>query len=94
MPLSFLIACIVIFFTVISYAELSARYPVSAGEAIYIYKGLGSRKLSVLVGLAIALSGMLSSATMIHGFYGYFSTFLDIPEFLISTFLIVSLALC
>lgn len=93
MPLSFLIASIVVFFTAISYAELSARYPVSAGEAVYIYEGLGSRKLSVVVGLAIALSGMLSSATMIHGFYGYFSTFLDIPEFLISTFLIVSLAL-
>ena len=93
MPLSFLIACIVIFFTAISYAELSARYPVSAGEAVYIYEGLGSRKLSVVVGLTIALSGMLSSATMIHGFYDYFSTFLDIPEFLISTFLIVSLSL-
>jgi amino acid transporter len=93
MPISFLIACVVVFFTALSYAELSSRYPVSAGEAVYTYEGFGSQKLSILVGLTIALSGMLSSATIIHGFYGYFSTFLDIPSFFISTFLIISLAL-
>ncbi len=75
MPISFLIACVVVFFTALSYAELSSRYPVSAGEVVYTYEGLGSQKLSILVGLTIALSGMLSSATIIHGFYGYFNTF-------------------
>jgi len=44
MPLSFLLASIVVLFTALSYAELSARYPVSAGEAVYIYKGFGSRR--------------------------------------------------
>ncbi|HHE05809.1 MAG TPA: amino acid permease, partial [Epsilonproteobacteria bacterium] len=67
--------------------------PVSAGEAVYIYEGLGSQKLSILVGLAIALSGMLSSATIIHGFYGYTSTFLEIPEFVLSIFLVSTLTL-
>lgn len=93
MPISFLIACIVVFFTALSYAELSSRYPVSAGEAVYVYEGFGSEKLSVLVGVTIAMSGMLSSATIIHGFYGYLSTFWDISPFLISGFLIISLAL-
>ena len=93
MPLSFLLACVVIFFTALSYAELSSRYPVSAGEAVYLYEGFGSSKLSILVGLAIAMSGMLSSATIIHGFYGYLSTFLDISEFFVSSLLVISLAL-
>ena len=93
MPLSFLVACIIVLFTAMSYAELSSRYPVSAGEAVYIYEGLGNQKLSVAVGLAIALSGILSSATLLHGFYGFFSTFLDIPEFVISTCLIISFSL-
>lgn len=35
-PLSFLLACVVVSFTALAYAELSARYPVSAGEAVYI----------------------------------------------------------
>ncbi len=93
MPLSFVIACIVVFFTALSYAELSARYPVSAGEAVYIYEGFGSDRLSIMIGLMIAFSGLLSSATIIHGFYGYLHTFLEIPSFIISTVLILSLML-
>ncbi len=93
MPLSFIIACVVVFFTALSYAELSSRYPVSAGEAVYIYEGFGSEKLSIMIGLMIAFSGLLSSATIIHGFYGYLHTFLELPSFIISTLLIFSLML-
>lgn len=93
MPISFIIAFIIIFFTALSYAELSSSYSVSAGEAIYIFKGFGSKKLSVLVGFLIAISGTLSAATIIHGFYGYMSTFIDIPPFIISCILILTLLL-
>ena len=92
-PLSFLIACIVVFFTAISYAELSSRYPVSAAEAVYVYEGFGNRKLSIITGIVIAVSGILSSATLMHGFYGYFSTFFSFPEFLVSALLILILSL-
>jgi len=93
MPLSFIIACVVVLFTALSYAELSARYPISAGEAVYIYEGFGSEKLSIMIGLAIAFSGLLSSATIIHGFYGYLNTFIEIPAVLVSIVLILSLML-
>ncbi len=93
MPISFILACIVVFFTALTYAELSSRYPVSAGEAVYIYKGMGSKKLSILVGITIAFSGVLSSATIIHGFYGYLSTFLNISPFVLSIVLIITLSL-
>ncbi|MEN4053247.1 amino acid permease [Sulfurimonas sp. NWX79] len=93
MPLSFLIACVIVLFTAFSYAELSARYPVSAGEAVYLYEGFGIKELSIAIGIIIALSGVLSSATIIHGFYGYLSTFVDIPEFLVSISLIFLLTL-
>jgi amino acid transporter len=92
-PLSFLVACVIVLFTALSYAELSARYPVSAGGAIYVHKGFKSKKLSIIVGLTIALSGILSSATILHGFYGYLSIFIDIPEFFSSLFVIVVLTL-
>ena len=92
-PLSFVIACVVVFFIALSYAELSARYPVSAGEAVYIYEGFGSQKLSIIIGVTIAFSGLLSSATIINGFYGYLHTFVEIPSFIISTVLIFSLML-
>ena len=89
-PLSFLIACVVVTFTALSYAELSARYPLSAGEAVYVNEGFHSSALSTFIGLSIALTGLLSSATILDGFHGYLSTFVQVPEF-ISTMVIVIL---
>lgn len=91
-PFSFLVACVVVFFTALSYAELSARFPLSAGEAVYIYEGFGSPLLSMAAGLLIALAGLLSSATILHGFHGYLSTFVASPE--IVTILILVVTLC
>ncbi len=92
-PLAFAIACIVVLFTALSYAELSARFPVSAGEAIYIQKGLRSQKLAILTGLTIAFSGMLSSATIIRGFHNYLSLFVDFPSYLTTLILLIVLTL-
>lgn len=92
-PLSFIAACIVVFFTALSYAELSARYPLSAGEAVYVYEGFGTNILPIIIGLLIAFSGILSSATLLHGFYGYFAAFADIPETITVTMLMILLTL-
>jgi amino acid transporter len=89
-PISFLVASIVVFFTALTYAELSARYPLSAGEAVYINAGFNSPILSTVTGLTIALTGLLSSATILHGFHGYLSTFIPTPE-LVTTLLVVIL---
>jgi len=61
-PLSFLIAAVVAGFTGFSYAELSARYPLSAGEAVYVQEAFGLPIWAVLVGLAVATSGIVSTA--------------------------------
>jgi len=84
LPLSFLVACIVVFFTAITYAELSARFPHSAGVAVYINAGFKSPALSTIVGLTIALSGLLSAATLLDGFYSYLSFFIHTPEIVIT----------
>ena len=56
-PLSFLLASLLAAFTAFSYAELSARYPFSVGEVIYIRKGLGIRPLSIVAGWLIIITG-------------------------------------
>ena len=66
-PISFLIAAIVVAFTAFSYAELSTRYPVSAGEAAYVEAGFKTGWLATIVGLAVALSGMVSAAAVTIG---------------------------
>jgi amino acid transporter len=70
-PISFLIAAVVVAFTAFSYAELSTRYPVSAGEAAYVEAGFNSVPLATVVGLAVALSGIVSAAAVSIGAASY-----------------------
>ncbi len=88
-PLSFLLACVVVSFTALTYAELSARYPMSAGEALYINAAFNSPALSTLVGLIIAFAGLLSSATILDGFHGYLSTFIQTPEIITALIVVI-----
>lgn len=82
-PVSFLVAGLIAAFTAFSYAELAARYPQSAGEAVYVYEGLRTRFLAVLVGSLIALSGVVSCATLVSGFVGYLDVFVVLPRALV-----------
>lgn len=70
-PWSFLVAAGLVAFTVISYAEMSRRYPRAAGAALYVREGLGSVHLSTLVGLFVALAGLTSASALINAFVGY-----------------------
>ena len=58
-PVSFLVAAFVAAFTAFTYAELSARFPLSGGEAIYVQEGLRRREVSTLVGLLIVFAGLV-----------------------------------
>jgi len=50
-PLSFLAASILAGLTAFTYAELSSRYPLSAGEAVYMQAGFNLKLLSCRPGL-------------------------------------------
>jgi amino acid transporter len=92
-PIAFLIAAVVAGFSAFSYSELSARYPLSAGEAIYIEEGFHITALSRLTGLLIALAGMVSAATISRGVYGYFQYFIELPEVFVVAGIILLLGL-
>jgi basic amino acid/polyamine antiporter, APA family len=79
-PWSFLLAGLVMAFTVASYAELSTRYPVSAGEAAYVRAAFGSRLLSTLTGLVTVAIGIVSTAAVAIGSAGYIEQFVDLPQ--------------
>lgn len=79
-PVSFLAASLLAAFTAFSFAELVARYPRSAGEAIYVREGFGSRRLALVVGLMVALAGVVSSAAIVTGSIGYLHEFLAVPQ--------------
>lgn len=79
-PFSFLLSAFIAAFVAFTYAELSSRYPQSAGEAVYVDKAFRSRYLTALVGWGIVFTGIVSAGVMAHGFFGYLSEFIVIPE--------------
>ena len=92
-PFSFMLASLLAAFSAFSYAELAARFPRSAGEAIYIEEGFGIKKVSISVGLMIVLVGIVSVAALAHGFAGYIKVFFDLPEPLIVISLVLFVGL-
>ncbi len=90
-PLAFAIASVLAGFSAFSYAELSARYPLSAGEAVYTQRAFGKTWLAMTVGFLIVLIGMVSTATLVNGFVGYLQVFVQWPAWLIITLLVMVL---
>jgi amino acid transporter len=90
-PLSFLLASLLAGLTAFSYAELSARYPLSAGEAVYVQKGFGLPALAAFVGLLIVFAGVVSSATILRGFVGYLQVFVPASHLVVLPLLVIVL---
>lgn len=91
-PFAFLLASLLAGFSAFSYAELSSRYPRSAGEAVYLHHAFGIQHFSLLMGMLIIVIGLVSSATMVHGFVGYLQVFVKVPPWLVKVVLITTLA--
>ncbi len=70
-PVAFLIAGLIAAPTALAYAELSVRFPESAGEAAYVRHALRSNRLSTAIGIAIAAVGVTSAAAVLRGGVGY-----------------------
>lgn len=81
-PVSFLVASCIVALTAFSFAELSSRYPKSAGEAVYVNEGLGIPALAVAVGFLVVFTGLVSAAAMANGFVGYLNELLELPRWL------------
>lgn len=91
-PFAFVTAALIAGFSAFSYAELVARYPKSAGEAVYIDNAFNLRFLSIAVGIMLILIGLVSTSVLIQGFYGYLNDFIPVPKTL--TLVICTLVLC
>lgn len=86
-PVSFLVAALIAGLSAFSFAELSSRYPKSAGEALYVREGLGSPALALVVGLLVVVTGIVSAAAIVAGAAGYGQQFAPL-----STWLLILLA--
>lgn len=92
-PLAFFLAAILAGISALSFAELSVRYPLSAGEAIYVREGFRSDRLAVMVGFLVIAAGVVSSAAIVNGFVGYFQRLVDIPSWAALVLIVAALGL-
>lgn len=92
-PVSFLVAGGLALFCGLSFGELSARFPVSAGEAAYVEAGFDAPRLATVVGLLVALTGVVSASAIVRGFTGYLAAFVVVPDPLAISGLVLLLGL-
>lgn len=90
-PLSFLMAGLLAFVNVFTFAELSARFPVSAGEARYVLEAFRSKRLSLLTGFCVIVTGVVSAATLSLATVRFLQELIPVPT--IPSVILVVLAL-
>ena len=90
-PVSFVLASIVVAFSAASFAELSVRFPVSAGEAAYVRAGFRSGALSLVVGFLVILSGVVASAAISVGSAGYLREFVDLTDAVLVSIIVLTI---
>lgn len=92
-PLVFVLSGLIAGITALSYAELGARHPEAGGPAAFADRAFGKRVLNAAVGYGIAVTGVVSAATIASGFAGYLSIFVSIPEWVSKTAILLVLGL-
>jgi len=92
-PLAFVMAGAIAGATAFCFAELAARLPRSAGEAVYVREAFGFPSLAAIVGLLVALAGGVSTAAMCNGFVGYLREVVAVPHALGVVGVVASLGL-
>lgn len=79
-PTSFVIAALVMLLPAACFAELTGRMPFAAAEAHFVRGGFGSERLFQLVGIGVALVGIVSAAAIAHGAVLYLSRVIALPD--------------
>lgn len=75
-----------------AFAELSSRYPVSAGESRYVMEGFNSRMLGVVTGGMVIVTGIVSAAALVVATIGFLQEIVTVPGPLGIIILVIMLA--
>ncbi len=90
-PLAFLLSGLLAFISATSFAELSSRFPFSAGEARYAQEGFSSKNFSTLVGWLVILTGIVSAAALAVATAGFLQDFISVPQTVAILFLVLAM---
>lgn len=88
---AFIAAAVIVSFSAYSHGFLAKHIPSSAGAAKYINQAFRRPYLTLAVGLAVLLTGVVSSAALANGFYGYLTELVVLPRWFVITALVAGL---
>ena len=91
--ISFILGSIVALFAGFSYAELSSVFPKVPAEYVFIKNAFKNNFFAFLVGWLIAVTSIITAATVALGFGGYFSEFINIPIIISAISLLIILSI-
>jgi amino acid transporter len=80
---------LLVFISATSFAELSSRFPFSAGEARYTKEGYSNKNFSTLVDWLVILTGIVSSAALAVATAGFLQDFISVPPILAILFIVL-----
>ncbi len=79
LPVAFLLAALIAGVSALSFSELSARYPRSAGPASYVEAVFSRRALTLIIAGIMVVTGMVSAATLASAIDGFVQDLLPHP---------------
>lgn len=79
-PLAFAAAGLLALLNAFTFAELSSRFPSSAGEARYVEEAFGRPWLAALVGWLVIATGVVSAGTLSVATAGFLRELVAVPE--------------
>ena len=79
-PLAMVLSGLLALLSSFSFAELSSRYPVSAGEARYVQEAFGRVSLATVVGWLVIATGVVSAAALADATVGFLQDLVRVPE--------------
>ena len=80
---AFAAAALIVSFSAYSHGFLAKHIPSSAGAAEYVQQAFHSSHLTLAIGMGVLLTGVVSSATLVNGFYGYLNEIFVLPRWLV-----------
>jgi basic amino acid/polyamine antiporter, APA family len=78
--MAFLLAGVIAGLTGATYAELSSRFPKSAGAALFVDEAFNQPQFSRLIAAMLLFTGVISSSAIAQGFVGYFQLYVPLGD--------------
>ena len=91
LPIALFFSGMLALITSFSFAELSSRYPVSAGEARYIKEAFNRKNLATIIGWLVILTGIVSAAALSVATIGFLQDYFQVHEKIGITLLVLSM---